>query len=285
MLTLGDIEFSGLELPESMPMGGEQTLAIHRMIGGKRVIDAMGPDDAAIEWSGRFLGQTAELRALQLDLLRRSGREVELAFGLRQYRVAVRRFTAKLERPYLVSYSISCEVIEDLVAGDGGAESQSIEEAVAADIAMAEEAARAQMALLAAVNFVKNTIENPRTALVLVQQMGVGALSVARDAVAGSIGTAVAEATAANLGIAAASGVGAATGAIIGDTLAQQAAGALVEATTPSPSVGGVVAGGEPREMATTFLATADNADKAYAAQMTAASLTRVQANLERVPR
>lgn len=284
MLTLGDIEFSGFELPESMPMGGEQTLVVHKMIGGKRVIHAMGPDDTTIEWSGRFLGQTAELRALRLDLLRRSGREVELAFGLRQYRVVVRRFTANLERPYLVSYSISCEVIEDLVAGDGGPESQSIEEAVALDIAAAEAAAQAQMQLLAAVNFVKNTIENPRTALVLVREMGIGALSVAREAVAGSIGTAVAEATAANLGIAAASGIGAAAGSIIGDTLLQQAAGALVEGPGPTPSVGGVVAGGEPQEMASTFLATADNAEKAYAAQMVGASLTRVQANLERVP-
>ena len=44
---LGPIALQGFEVPESITIGGAQRLAIHRLPGGARVIDALGPDDAA----------------------------------------------------------------------------------------------------------------------------------------------------------------------------------------------------------------------------------------------
>jgi hypothetical protein len=41
------------EVPDIIPFGGHQRPAIHNQLGGKRVIDAMGPDPTAIHWSGR----------------------------------------------------------------------------------------------------------------------------------------------------------------------------------------------------------------------------------------
>ena len=55
-VTLGGFAFQDFEVPERIPAGGEQMLAIHKLVGGRRVIDAMGRDDAALEWSGYFLG-------------------------------------------------------------------------------------------------------------------------------------------------------------------------------------------------------------------------------------
>src|SRR4051812_29902390 len=109
---LGGIEFEGFELPEKLELGGEQAMVVQRVIGGKRVIHAMGPDDAPIEWSGRLLGETAQLRALRLDLLRRAGRELEFRFAHRAYKVVIRRFKAEHERPYLIPYSITLEVVK-----------------------------------------------------------------------------------------------------------------------------------------------------------------------------
>jgi len=46
--------------------GGAQMMAIHKLIGGQRVIDTLGPDDENISWTGRFVGAgTVSLRFAQ----------------------------------------------------------------------------------------------------------------------------------------------------------------------------------------------------------------------------
>ena len=62
---LGEIEFTDWELPESIPMGGQHEVVVHKTIGGARVVHAMGPDDLVIEWTGYFMGPTAPERALR----------------------------------------------------------------------------------------------------------------------------------------------------------------------------------------------------------------------------
>ena len=42
ILQLGDFQFQQQEIPESIPFGGEQALAVHRLVGGVKVVDAMG---------------------------------------------------------------------------------------------------------------------------------------------------------------------------------------------------------------------------------------------------
>ena len=112
-LTLGGVVFQGFEVPSSINSGGDQALAIHKMPGGNRVIDAMGPDDSEIRWSGRFRGSSAETRALLLDFMRRQGQQQLLTYSLHRYQVIIRKFEANFEQSYEIPYSISCEVVLD----------------------------------------------------------------------------------------------------------------------------------------------------------------------------
>lgn len=128
VLWLGDFEFSGFEIPAEIPFGGDQALAVHELIGGVRVIDAMGRQDVPLEWSGILRGDSALARARYLDGLRIAGKELFLSWSELSYRVLIKSFRCKFERAYLQPYSISCVVVEDLsspvtsIADPGGDE-------------------------------------------------------------------------------------------------------------------------------------------------------------------
>jgi len=121
----GSFVFSGAEVPEKISFGGEQMLNTHKMVGGLRVVDAMGGDDAPLSWSGIFLGSadaskaplptaaTASGRARFLDYLRSSGQTCALTWGDFSYIVVVAKFTADYKKPYWIPFSISCEIVQD----------------------------------------------------------------------------------------------------------------------------------------------------------------------------
>jgi hypothetical protein len=113
-LTLGGILFADFEVPEKINFGGKQMLTSHKLIGGQRVIDAMGPDDDNTTWSGRFRGAGAEIRARQLNLLRRQGQPQTLSWSTLLYSVMIEDFRADFQQPYEIPYTISVMVIEDL---------------------------------------------------------------------------------------------------------------------------------------------------------------------------
>src|SRR5690242_17085448 len=73
VLVLGPVAFSDFEVPERIRFGGAQRLTVHKLPGGARVIDALGPDDTELGWSGIFAGPDATERALLLDQLRVRG--------------------------------------------------------------------------------------------------------------------------------------------------------------------------------------------------------------------
>src|SRR5690348_7393804 len=122
-LTLGGVVFQDFEIPESINFGGDQQLVVHKLPGGGRVIDAMGPDDSDIHWSGRFRGSNAEPRAMLLDYMRRQGSQILLGWSLHRYQVVIREFKADFRQPYEIPYSISCTVVID--------ETQAVASAVA----------------------------------------------------------------------------------------------------------------------------------------------------------
>jgi len=113
VLRLGDFEFSNLEIPESLALGGAQRLAVHRFPGGAKNVQAMGADHAPLEWGGLFLGSTALERAKYLDFLRVQGAPLELTFFDSTYTVVIERFKFVVERYYKVGYSIGLEVVSD----------------------------------------------------------------------------------------------------------------------------------------------------------------------------
>ena len=47
VLLLGPIAFADFATPDCAPFGGRQQMAVHKLIGGQRVIDTLGPRLAA----------------------------------------------------------------------------------------------------------------------------------------------------------------------------------------------------------------------------------------------
>jgi hypothetical protein len=113
-LQLGPVAFTDFELPAQIRFGGEQRLAVHKLPGGARVIDAMGRDDADIGWSGSFSGADAAERARAIDLMRAQGGAWTLAWDAFAYLVVIGTFEARYQRPNWVPYRIECKVIQDL---------------------------------------------------------------------------------------------------------------------------------------------------------------------------
>lgn len=113
-LLLGEILFADFEIPSRLAgaVGGRQMLAKHKLIGGKRVTDAMGSDPADPSWEGRFRGPNAEDRARALDQLRSAGQEVLLTFGSFQYMVVVEEFTCEYLQAYEIPYRIKCYITQ-----------------------------------------------------------------------------------------------------------------------------------------------------------------------------
>ena len=138
-LKLGSFQFEGLEIPESLPFGGSQRLAVHDLVGGTRVIDSMGAFTGPIEWSGWLLGETAMDRARALDDLRQQGNDLLLKWHEIAYQVVIREFRADFQRFYKIPYHITCEVISDLSKFAGNDDDQSIDGQMTEDAATATE--------------------------------------------------------------------------------------------------------------------------------------------------
>jgi hypothetical protein len=116
VLKLGEFEFSRFEIPEVIAFGGDQQIVVHKMVGGTRIIDAMGEDPLALEWSGYLVGSTALDRALFLDGLRRAGNELALTWSRLSYTVVVKTLRCEFVRSYRIPYKITCEVVRDETA-------------------------------------------------------------------------------------------------------------------------------------------------------------------------
>lgn len=115
-LVLGPIAFQGFEVPEHVTVGGRQRLVVHRMPGGKRVVDALGPDDAELVWSGTLSGPDAAERFRLLDTLRRAGEPLPLAWDAFAYSVIISNLEADTASPWWIPYRIACTVLRDSTA-------------------------------------------------------------------------------------------------------------------------------------------------------------------------
>jgi hypothetical protein len=134
-LILGSIIFTDYTIPETINFGGRQAMTVHKLIGGARVIDAMGPDDEDITWTGRFQGSRASILANQLDVLRASGAEVPLFFAGRFYMVVVAEARLNFQRAYQIPYSVTCTPVSSPNAGGFQQIIQTIDALVSRDMA------------------------------------------------------------------------------------------------------------------------------------------------------
>lgn len=137
VLKLGSFQFQRQEIPESIPFGGIQRLAVHDLVGGTRVVDSMGAFNAPIEWHGWLLGQNALARARALDQMRADGVAIVLQWSELSFAVVVRDFRADFQRFYQIPYRITCEVVEDLTLSTAGAPKSGVDSLISGDIASA----------------------------------------------------------------------------------------------------------------------------------------------------
>ncbi len=112
-VTLGPVVFESFEVPAEIRFGGAQRLAVHQLPGGARLIDAMGPDEATIAFSGILSGPNAETRALTLDALRAAGLVLPFSFGLFAYSVVIAEFLALYQSAAWIPYRIALLVVSD----------------------------------------------------------------------------------------------------------------------------------------------------------------------------
>ena len=150
-VVLGGMTLSGLEVPERMPSGGQQQLAVHKMPGGRRVVDAMGPDDRAIEWSGYFEGPQAASRARQMDAMRIAAAPVTLSWAEETRRVVISSFECDYgSRGMLIPYKVSLVVLSPAAGAGKPSLLGGIVKDLADGIGLGPLAADAQKALAAA---------------------------------------------------------------------------------------------------------------------------------------
>ena len=116
VLTLGGVPFQDMEVPEKINFGGKQRVAVQNLIGGGRVVSALGLDDGEISFSGIFSGADAVSRVQELDAARALGVQLPLVWGGFFYTVVIERFAAEYRKPNLIPFSINCVVVSDPLA-------------------------------------------------------------------------------------------------------------------------------------------------------------------------
>ena len=113
LLVLGPVAFQDFEVPSGINFGGRQTLAVHHLPGGTRIIDAVGRDDSLISFNGIFTGSDATLRARALDTLRVAGIPLQLTWDVFFYTVLIAEFSADYQNGWWIPYRIACVVVQD----------------------------------------------------------------------------------------------------------------------------------------------------------------------------
>lgn len=137
VLTLGDFVFQEMEIPASIAFHGEQRLAVKKLVGGDRVVDALGADPDPVEWSGVFVGENAASRARYVKQLKDAGRVLNLTWGEFFYQVIIRRFDPDFQH-FEIPYRISCEVVTDFSATSSASQT-SVDDLINGDMDVASD--------------------------------------------------------------------------------------------------------------------------------------------------
>ncbi len=156
-LFLGSVFLDGFEIAARIAFGGEQALAVHKLPGGARVIDAMGADDAVIAWHGILSGSDATDRARALDAIRVSGLATPLSWDVFSATVIVSELRLEFRNSWWIPYQIACTVLVGTAIAPVSAPPVTILADVVADLSLAASAPGVALAL-ASVNAAGATI-------------------------------------------------------------------------------------------------------------------------------
>jgi len=150
-LTLGGFTFDEYSTPSEMMGGGKQAMVIHKLPGGARVIDTLGPDEDNVTWSGLFYGNDSYQNMLALDGMRAAGQVISLTWGGQFRSVIIDSFVYKVRRlPVWGTYTISCTVYQNPALGNlTSLPSSTMDDLVSSDLGTAATAATPADALAA----------------------------------------------------------------------------------------------------------------------------------------
>lgn len=115
-LIVGETEFTGLEVPESLTVGGKQQVVVHKLVGGRRVVDVLGVDYDNLTWSGWMTGPTAGTRTTALEKMRDAGATLTFNMDGYYFSVVVADFKSRFEHLYRRYYTIDLVVVARLDA-------------------------------------------------------------------------------------------------------------------------------------------------------------------------
>ncbi|PRP68694.1 hypothetical protein BUE93_20730 [Chromobacterium amazonense] len=137
-VAVGSFEFQGLEVPESITIGAKQQTVVHKLTGGKRIVDVLGVDYDSIGWKGWMLGPTAGERVKALEALRDAGEAVVFVLEDYHFKVVISHFAVEFSHRYRRQYTIELEVIDRADAKPAGnALSGSLDALINSDVGSA----------------------------------------------------------------------------------------------------------------------------------------------------
>ncbi|WP_028534224.1 hypothetical protein [Paludibacterium yongneupense] len=105
-LILGTFEFLDFEIPERIALGAKQQTTVHKLVGGRRVIDVMGVDYDPITWSGIISGKNTAARVRTLEQMRDAGEVLPLTLDEYSFDVLISSFVPTYEWAYRRPYTI-----------------------------------------------------------------------------------------------------------------------------------------------------------------------------------
>jgi len=112
-LRLGSVQFTEYESPSELALSSAQSLAIHDLIGGRRIIQPLGVVWHPISWDGLLRDKNAEARSETLQRMLADSKIQRLSYSSHAFDVVVKEYEAKIRHLYKIEYKISVEVVKD----------------------------------------------------------------------------------------------------------------------------------------------------------------------------
>lgn len=109
ILSLGGIPFAVIEQPDTLPLGGEQTVSVIKFPGGGINVQTLGAFEDPIPLKGTFWYGGALSRAQTLDRFRLDGSEVLLKWGGIARYVTVTKFLFTVYTAEQVDYDMTLQ--------------------------------------------------------------------------------------------------------------------------------------------------------------------------------
>lgn len=125
-LILGTFIFAIDDLPENIPLGGEQMLAVTKYPGGYKDVQSFGVFDDVITLTGTFNYTNAKTKVNTLDKMWKSGNIYTFKIGsFKTLRVLISKFKYTYQSLSAIGYSLELEVVPSGSSSASGSTSSS----------------------------------------------------------------------------------------------------------------------------------------------------------------